>query len=198
MRPDENPDEEPVSRLESVSEMAKVRGEDLLPAVYDELRKLAHARLRRLPPGQTLQTTALVHEAYMKLVGDDDPGWNGRGHFFGAAARAMRNILVDRARAKGRLKRNAGGNRISLGGVDASGGEEFDAAELLALDEALQQLEAEDARKAEIVMLRYFAGQTMEDIGKMLGVSTRTIEREWRFTRVWLHKRMTGRKPDDD
>ena len=172
-----NQDEKPNAAPASIAQMAKVRADDLLPAVYDELRKLARARLGPLPPGQTLQPTALVHEAYMKLVGDEDPGWNGKGHFFGAAARAMRNILVDRARSKGRLKRKADGQRVSLGGVSPAGAQEFDEAELLALDEALKQLEQEDPRKAEIVMLRYFAGQTMEDIAKMLDVTTRTVER---------------------
>jgi RNA polymerase sigma factor (TIGR02999 family) len=166
--------------------------EQLLPKVYDELKKLAHARLVKLPPGQTLQSTALVHEAYMRIVGEDDPGWNSRGHFFGAAARAMRNILVDRAREKFALKRGGDLQRVTLGAAGGAQGSDFSDADLIALDDALKILEEQNRRRAEIVMLRFFAGQTNEQIASMLGVTVRTVERDWRFAKLELHKHMTG------
>lgn len=161
---------------------------DLLPLVYEELRKLARRRLARLPSNQTLQATALVHEAYMRLVGKQDPGWDGRGHFFAAAAQSMRNIVVERARRRGRLKHGAEHKRV-----------EFDAAllespsagvDLLALDDALRRLEALDKRKSDIVTLRYFAGMTIEEIAALYEVSARTVEREWRFIRAWLQREL--------
>src|SRR5215813_1061074 len=129
---------------------------DLLPTVYDELRRLAAALTHQLRPGQTLQATALVHEAYLRLVGDADPGWEGRRHFFGAAARAMRQILVEQARRKGGHKHGGRGRRVELG--EGMAYIEPPADDLLALDEAIQKLQAEEPRLAEIVMLRYYAG----------------------------------------
>ena len=161
---------------------------ELLPLLYDELRRLGKALIRKQPPGQTLQATALVHEAYAKVVGSTDPGWDGRGHFFAAAARAMREILVDQARRRNALKR--GGDRKR---------QEFDAAELpidsqfdniLALDAALSRLEERDPRKAQIVNLRFFAGLNMQEIAAHLGTSKSTIERDWRFIRAWLYKEL--------
>lgn len=162
---------------------------ELLPVVYDELRKLAKARLDRTPPGQTLQATALVHEAYVKLVGDADPGWENRGHFFAAAARAMRDILVDHARRKGSQKR--GGN---LHRVDAAWIEETVNAsgpDLVELHEALVRLERDDERKARIVELRYFAGLSREEIAVALGITTRTVDRDWRYIIARLHKELS-------
>lgn len=170
----------------------------LLPLVYEELRSLARARLARTPPGNTLQATALVHEAYMKLVGEADPGWDGRAHFFGAAAQAMRDILVDQARRKGSLKRGGDRKRIA---ADAPEAEPLaidpPAEDVLALDEALRKLEAEDARKGQVVALRFFAGLTNEEISVALGVSLPTVERDWRFARAWLQREMNATIGED-
>ena len=158
--------------------------EQLLPLVYDELRRLAHQRMAKEPPGQTIQATALVHEAFMKLVGSEDPGWDGRAHFYGAAAEAMRQILVDRARKKNRLKhgghlRKVGGDAIEL----ASDGPNFD---VLALDEALERLATDRPRKAQLVKLRFFGGLSIPEAAEVLGISTATAERDWRFAKAWL------------
>jgi RNA polymerase sigma factor (TIGR02999 family) len=168
--------------------------EELLPLVYDELRRLARARMSRTPPGATIQPTALVHEAYMRLVGDTDPGWNGRGHFFGAAARAMRNILVEHARKKGSLKRGGDRKRVELN--DGEFAIETPSEDILALDEALKDLEQADPRKARVVMLHYFAGLTLKETAEAIGVSLPTVEREWRFTRALLHTQLTDDAPD--
>jgi RNA polymerase sigma factor (TIGR02999 family) len=168
---------------------------DLLPLVYEELRKLARRRLARLPTNQTLQATALVHEAYMRLVGKQDPGWDGRGHFFAAAAQSMRNIVVERARRRGRIKHGAEYKRVEFEAGLLEGLTE--SVDLLALDDALRKLESLDKRKAEIVTLRYFAGMTVEEIAALYEVSGRTVEREWRFTRAWLQSEM-GLDPGSD
>lgn len=158
----------------------------LLPEVYGELRKLAEARLRRVPPGQTLQATALVHEAYLALVGRRDPGWSGRGHFFGAAAQAMREIVIDQARRKAAIKRGGELRRDddALAGQPAAG---LPGEDLLALDAALTRLQAEHPERAQVVLLRHFAGLGEAEIAEVLGVSVRTVERAWRFARAWLH-----------
>lgn len=172
---------------------------ELLPAVYAELRRLAAARLARYPGYHTLQPTALVHEAYAQLAGDDPaktPLWRGRAHFFGAVALAMRNILVDQRRRKMSAKR--GGDRRREGAdpdglADLSQFEFIEPKEdLLALDEALKRLEAKDSRKAQIVMLRYFAGLTIEQTAEVLGVESRTVNRDWQFVKAWLHREMGG------
>ncbi len=162
---------------------------ELLPLVYAELRRLASAYLGRSPPGQTLQPTALVHEAYLRLVGNIDPGWHGRGHFFGAAAQAMRQILVDRARAKASLKRGGGMRRVAPANLQAP--LDAPAEDLLALDEVLTRLEQEDPRKHQIVMLRFFAGLTAEQTAEVTGASLRTVERDWQFARAWLRAELT-------
>ena len=167
--------------------------ERLLPLVYEELRTLARARLARTPPGNTLQATALVHEAYMRLVGQADPGWDGRGHFFGAAAKAMRDILVEQARRKGSLKRGGDRKRVAADGIENDAlAIEPPAEDVLALDEALKKLEAEDPRKGQVVALRFFAGLTNEEIATALDVSLPTVERDWRFARAWLQREMGG------
>ena len=168
--------------------------EQLLPLVYDELRRLAAQRLAGEGPGHTLQPTALVHEAYLKLVGaDPQQPWNGRVHFFAAAAEAMRRILIDHARRKHRARRGGGKKRVELGDMDdiEMVAESGRADELLALDEALTQLAVADPRRAELVRLRYFAGLTLEQAAELLGISRATADRHWAFARAWLYDAMT-------
>ena len=157
---------------------------ELLPVVYAELRRLAVALSGRLPPGQTLQPTALVHEAYLRLTRRADPGWESPRHFFGAAARAMREILIEQARRKATLKRGGTGRRVEL--AEGLAVIEPPADDVLALDEAIQKLQAEDPRLAEIVMLRYYTGLSVEETAAVLGESVRTVYRAWRHARTWL------------
>jgi RNA polymerase sigma factor (TIGR02999 family) len=160
--------------------------EQLLPLVYEELRKLAAEKMAREKPGQTLQATALVHEAYLRLVGGAHPqDWDGRGHFFAAAAEAMRRILIDRARHKQTRKAGGGRRRLDLDDLEPALEEENDD-RLLVLDEALRQFEAEDPRKAELVKLRFFAGLTTAQAAAALGVSLSTAEKDWVYARSWL------------
>jgi RNA polymerase sigma factor (TIGR02999 family) len=163
---------------------------DLLPLVYAELRALAAARLAAEKAGHTLQPTALVHEAFLRLVGGEQPkDWNGRGHFFGAAAEAMRRILVESARRKGRHKHGGGRRRVELDDVAARTDGPGD--DLLELDAALIRLEAADPPAARLVKLRYFAGLNMADAAAALGVPLRTAERNWTFARTWLHRELS-------
>src|SRR5215831_13892694 len=164
--------------------------EQLLPLVYDELHKLAARKLAQEKPGQTLQATDLVHESYLRLVGDQDPGWNGRGHFFAAAAEAMRRILVEKARKRRRLKRGGDRQRLDLDALQLSVPEAAD--ELLALDEALAELALKHPDKAELVKLRYFAGLTVDEAAQALGISTSTADRHWTYARAWLYRRIVG------
>jgi RNA polymerase sigma factor (TIGR02999 family) len=158
----------------------------LLPLVYDELRRLAAQRLARENPGQTLQATALVHEAYLRLIGDErGQHWDGRSHFFAAAAEAMRRILIDNARRKNRPKH--GGDRRRVTGDVAAPRPEMPPEDLLALDEALDKLAKEEPAKAELVKLRFFAGLTMPEVAEALGVSLATAERHWTYARTWLY-----------
>ena len=158
---------------------------ELLPLVYDELRRLAAHKLAGEKPGQTLQATALVHEAYLRLVDDArERRWDSRGHFFAAAAEAMRRILVDGARRRGAGKRGAGLGRIDL--PDLAGPAKDDPVDLLALDEALTRLEALHPEKAEVVKLRFFAGLSLEETAQALGVARATAQRHWAFARAWL------------
>src|SRR3954452_6095862 len=161
----------------------------LLPLVYDELRRLAARRLAHEKPGQTLQATALVHDAYLRLVGPGDArGWDGRGHFFAAAAEAMRRILVENARRKRTEKHGGRLERQDLDGIDVEASTPSE--DLLALDEALSKLEAEDPVKAQIVKLRYFAGLTEQDAASVLGISRATVQRHWRYAKAWLHSEL--------
>ena len=144
----------------------------------------------KTPPGNTLQPTALVHEAYLQLVGKEDPGWKNRGHFFGAAGRAMRQILVDQARRKGSLKRGGERERVPLDDVDLT--IEPPCQDMLSLDRVLEELEQADPRKGDIVNLRFFAGLTAEDTAAALGISVRTVDREWSFCRRWLFTRLAN------
>jgi RNA polymerase sigma factor (TIGR02999 family) len=168
----------------------------LLPLVYDELRRLAAARLAQEKPGQTLQATALVHEAYLRLVGAGQPdGWTGRGHFFAAAAEAMRRILVENARRKQSPKHGGGRRRLDLD--TATAGTDDPPDQLLDLDRALAKLHAVDPVAARLVELRYFAGLTMEQAADALGLPLRTAERNWTFARTWLYRELSGRPPAD-
>jgi RNA polymerase sigma factor (TIGR02999 family) len=164
---------------------------ELLPIVYDELRKLAAQRLAQEKPGQTLQATALVHEAYLRLLGTNgaDPPWNSRGHFFGAAAEAMRRILVESARRKQRVRHGGELHRVDFDEQLQVG--DSTNVDLLALDELLKQLAAEEPEVDEVVKLRYFAGLTIEETAQALQLSVRTVNRHWAYARAWLYERMS-------
>jgi RNA polymerase sigma factor (TIGR02999 family) len=165
--------------------------EQLLPLVYDELRRLATQKLSKEKPGQTLDATALVHEVYLRLVDTDKAqSWNSRGHFFAAAAEAMRRILVERARRRRRLKHGGGCQRLDLDAALSLVGPASD--DVLALDEALTRLAALAPARAELVKLRFFAGLTMTDAARALNISLTTAERQWRFARAWLYAELTG------
>jgi RNA polymerase sigma factor (TIGR02999 family) len=167
----------------------------LVREVYTELRRLAAALTAQLHPGQTLQPTALVHEAYLKLVRDRDPGWEGRRHFFGAAAQAMREILVDQARRKASAKRGGTAQRVELAeGVALI---EPPSEDLLALEEAIQQLQTEMPHVAEVVRLRYYTGLSVEETADVVGRSVSTVVREWRFARAWLAGRLDEAAPPE-
>ncbi len=175
--------------LSAVEQGDPTAAEGLLPLVYEELRKLAAQRLAMEKPGQTLQATALVHEAYLRLVGDKDAWtWNSRGHFFAAAAEAMRRILVEAARRKNRIRHGGGRARGELD--DGCLLTEAPSDDLLALDEVLTRLAARDPVRAEVVKLRFFAGLTMAETAQVLGISLATAERYWTFARAWLYAEM--------
>ena len=157
---------------------------ELLPLVYNELRQLAMARMAQEAAGQTLQATALVHEAWLRMVGDGDRTWRNRAHFFGAAAEAMRRILVENARRKSRLKRGGGQMRLNIDDVDLSAATPDD--KVLLMDEALEQLQAQDAEKARIVVQKFFGGLTNEEVAESMGVTERTVERQWAYAKAWL------------
>jgi RNA polymerase sigma factor (TIGR02999 family) len=166
----------------------------LLPLVYDELRKLAAQKLAHEKPGQTLDATALVHEAYLRLVDTaQEPHWNSRGHFFAAAAEAMRHILVDNARRKRRIKHGGGRQRVELD--EAMPAPPRAAEELLALDEALTRFAAHDPEAARVVQLRYFAGLSIEEAAQALGMSRASAYRHWSFARAWLLQELGGAEP---
>jgi len=186
-----------VSRILSAIEFGDpAAAEQLLPLVYDELRRLAAQKLAQEKPGQTLQETALVHEAYVRLVGRADAAecrerrWDSRGHFFAAAAEAMRRILIDRAREKRSQKRGGGRKRLDIDAVDLATQATPD--QLLAVDDALGKLTGEDPAAARLVELRYFAGLSVEEAGKALGMSTATAYRHWNYARAWLHSELLG------
>jgi RNA polymerase sigma factor (TIGR02999 family) len=175
-----------LSQIESGDPTA---ADQLLPLVYDELRKLAAARLTQEKPGQTLQATALVHEAYLRLVASaSSPNWNSRGHFFAAAAEAMRRILVDRARDKKRRKRGGQRQRLDLDAVVLALDTPDDA--MLEIDESLELLASRYSDCAELVKLRFFAGLSQGEAANALGIPRRTADRHWAFARAWLHKRL--------
>jgi RNA polymerase sigma factor (TIGR02999 family) len=181
----------PLTQILSAIEQGDPQAADkLLPLVYDELRKLAAQRLNEEKPGQTLPATALVHEAYLRLVDQDAaPNWNSRGHFFAAAAEAMRRILIDAARRKASLKHGGGHQRVDLD--SACSATEPPSIDLLALDEALSKLATSEPAKAELVKLRCFAGLTMPEAATVLGISLATAERHWTFARSWLYAELS-------
>jgi RNA polymerase sigma factor (TIGR02999 family) len=159
---------------------------ELLPLVYTELRKLAASQMANQPPGQTLQPTALVHEAWLRLHNSGGHKWNNKGHFFVAAAEAMRRILVENARRKGRIKRGGNLERVDLGSVELA--TTMPDEEVLAIDEALERLKTQDPGTAQVVILKFFGGLTNDEVAKTLGVTERTIERDWAFGRSWLYR----------
>jgi len=166
---------------------------DLLPLVYEDLRRLAASRMARLQQGQTLQATELVHEAFLRLVGKTDPGWQGRAHFFGSAARAMRHVVADHLQRKSSLKRGGGFQRVgehTLAEITREGPSD----DVLALEQRLQEFEQQYPRKADIVTLKFFGGLDAEEIAEVTGVSSRTVERDWRFAKAWLNGRLA--EPD--
>lgn len=176
-----------VTRILNAIERGDAKATDeLLPLVYEELRILAAQKLSHESPGQTLQATALVHEAYIRLVGDEPQSWENRGHFFAAAAEAMRRILIENARRKGRLRHGGNNQAIALTGLEAP----FDACpdDLLALDEALVKLAETDEETADLLKLRYFAGLTIRQVADLRGVSERTVLNDLAYARAWLHR----------
>jgi len=183
-----------VTRLIQSAERGDTRAADLLlEAVYDELRSLAAARIAREKPGQTITATVLVHEAYLRLLGNDDRAWSGRAHFFGAAAEAMRRILIEQARRKASQRHGGGREREPL--ADALVMMPDDGTDLLALNEALDRLEAEDPTKAALVKLRYFAGMTLVQAADALGISRATADRYWTYSRARLYLWVDGADP---
>jgi RNA polymerase sigma factor (TIGR02999 family) len=178
--------------LSEIEQGDPAAAEQLLPLVYAELKKLAAAKLAQEKPGQTLQATALVHEAYLRLVGEQNAtSWNGREHFFGAAAEAMRRILVERARRKRSAKHGGDRRRVDFGKVEQELAEEGQE-DLVALDEALGQLEDKDPRKAQLVKLKYFVGLTNVQVAEVLGVSLSTVDDDWAYARGWLRLQLSG------
>jgi len=165
--------------------------QELLPLVYDELRVIAEAQFRQEKPGHTLQPTALVHEAFLKLVNQDGLPIEGRRHFFALAAKAMRQILVDHARAKARLKRGAGAPNLPLAD-DQPTPTELSIPDLVALDDALERLDQLDPRKARLVELRFFGGFNSEEAAEVLGVARSTAAEDWRFAKAWLRRELSG------
>ena len=191
---DAMPQPEVTQLLEAIDAGQAGATDDLLMLVYGELRSLAASHMRREKPGHTLQATALVHEAYMRLLGSPGSGWTNRAHFFGAAAQAMRRILVERHRRVNAAKRGGNNQKVEAEVLDAITlpGEETDPLDLLALDEALSELEQKDPEMARIVMLRFFAGLSVKETAEAMEISERTVVREWSVARAWLHKQMSS------
>ncbi|MEM1069810.1 MAG: sigma-70 family RNA polymerase sigma factor [Planctomycetota bacterium] len=179
---------ETITQLLSDRDSTLALSDELLPLVYSELKQLANRQMAQEKPGQTLQPTALVHEAYIRLVGNPDLQWDSRGHFFAAAARSMRQILLNRAKQKNFVKHGGGRNREAL--PDIAFVDEPEPERMLALESAPQTLEEIDPRKAEIVNLRFFAGLTVEQTALALSLSPATVKRDWQFARTWLHREL--------
>lgn len=179
--------------LEAIEQGQPKAADELLPLVYDELRKLAAHKMAHLPPGQTLQATALVHEAWLRLIGNEPVHWNSRGHFFSAAAEAMRRILIERARKKSARKHGGGLERVDLDQVDIA--LDTDDELLLLLNEALEEFQEKDPTAAELIKLRFFGGLPNHQAAQLLGVSERTAKRSWAYARAWLYHRMQNKLP---
>ncbi len=186
-----------VTRLKEAGGSDRATAEELLPYVYDELRRLARKYLSRERPGHTLQPTALVHEAYIKLVDESKMDWQGRTHFFAVGAKVMRHLLIDHARGKGRAKRGGDRQKVTLAdGLTPFGHQEFDTEDLLALNEGLDRLAVLDARQARVVELRFFGGLTVPEVALILDVSRRTVEGDWAHARAWLNRELARRGDD--
>jgi RNA polymerase sigma factor (TIGR02999 family) len=179
--------------LDAIQEGDSKAADQLLPLVYDELRKLAAHKMAHQPPGQTLQATALVHEAYLRLIGNEPVQWNSRGHFFSAAAEAMRCILIERARKKSARKHGGGLQRVDLDRVDIALDTDDDL--LLLLNDALEEFREKDPTAAELIKLRFFVGLPNDQAAQVLGVSERTAKRSWAYARAWLYHRMQAELP---
>jgi RNA polymerase sigma factor (TIGR02999 family) len=177
--------------LESIEQGQPKAADELLPLVYDELRKLAAHKMANQPPGQTLQATALVHEAYLRLIGNEPVQWNSRGHFFSAAAEAMRRSLIERARKKSARKHGGGLQRVDLDQVDIALDTDDDL--LLLLNDALEEFREKDPTAAELIKLRFFVGLPNHQAAHLLGVSDRTAKRSWAYARAWLYHRMQNK-----
>ncbi len=171
---------------------AEHSAEELLPLVYDQLRRMAGRYMSHESPGHTLPATALVHEAYLKLVDQSRVSWRGRSHFFAAGARVMRRLLIDHARGRGRQRRGGGWRQVTLGESLTPADPGLEREQLLALDDALRELAALDERQARIVELRFFGGLTNAEVAAVLGVSRRTVDRDWQFARAWLRKELAA------
>jgi len=190
------PQSEDASRLIAAAASGdKTAADQLLPLVYDQLRRAAQIRLAGERAGHTLQATALVHEAYLKLIGLRDVPWQGRAHFYAAAAEAMRQVLLDHAKARGRVKRGGGLRRIDLDDVATLGGPVAedghpDREDFVALDDAIRRLALKDPRMAEIVRLRFYAGLEISQVALVLDVSERTVKNDWAFARAWLEREL--------
>jgi len=183
----------PLTRiLDEIQQGKEKAADELLPLVYEELRKLAANKMAREAPGQTLQPTALVHEAWLRLTGDESKTWDSRGHFFAAAAEAMRRILIERARAKSRLRRGSRAEHVPLELVTVASDDPPET--VLAINDALERLTARDPFKADVVKMRYFIGLSQDEIAHALGVSEPTVRRHWSIARAWLYAEMKTRK----
>lgn len=180
--------------LGDLAQGGRVGAEQLLPAVYDELRRMAEHFLQRERPDHTLQATALVHEAYLRMVDQTQVTWRSRAHFFAVAAQAIRRILVDHARGRARLKRGGGGRKLSLDDALTLSAES-PGTDLLALHEALERLAREHPEKARVVEMRFFGGLTSEEAARVLDLTTRTVERYWEFSRAWLYRALESGLP---
>jgi RNA polymerase sigma factor (TIGR02999 family) len=178
--------------LEAIGHGDAQAANQLLPIVYEELRRLAASKMAFEQPGQTLQATALVHEAWLRLTGNDNRKWNDRSHFFAAAAEAMRRILVDNARRKRAVRHGGGQLRVEMPDIACSVRESDD--QVLAVNEALEKLAAQDKQKAELVKLRYFVGLTIEEAAEVLGISASTAKRHWAYARAWLAEEITAQR----
>jgi len=174
--------------LDEVARGNSAAAEELLPLVYDELRRIAAGRMAHEAAGQTLQPTALVHEAWLRMVGDGSRTWENRAHFFGAASEAMRRILIENARRKSCLKRGGNQQRVNLEDVDLTEASPDD--KMLLIDEALEQLKAQDEEKSKIVVMKFFGGMTNQEVARSLGVTERTVERQWAYARAWMFRQI--------